>query len=75
MFNTMIEKLKKAPKRLVFTEGWEPRIQEAASRLKKENILEPILLGNREEIDASAKKHGFFCRRYRKHRSDELSRS
>lgn len=34
MFNTMIEKLKANPPKLVFTEGSDPRILEAAMRKK-----------------------------------------
>lgn len=59
MFDSMIEKLKANPQKLVFTEGPDPRILEAASRLKKEKILEPILLGNPDEIKAAAAKGGF----------------
>ena len=44
MFKTMIEKLKKDQQKLVFTEGTDPRILEAASRLRQEKILAPILL-------------------------------
>ncbi|MEA5040014.1 MAG: phosphate acetyltransferase [Clostridiaceae bacterium] len=59
MFDSMIEKLKATHQKLVFTEGPDPRILEAASRLKKEKILEPLLLGNPEEVRAAAKKYGF----------------
>lgn len=59
MFASMIEKLKNNPQKLVFTEGPDPRILEAASRLKQEKILEPILCGNPEEIKAAAQKYGF----------------
>ena len=59
MFTNMIENLKTKHQKLVFTEGLDPRILEAASRLKKDKILEPILLGNSEEIHAAAQKYGF----------------
>lgn len=59
MFKSMIEKLKTNQQKLVFTEGPDPRILEAASRLKKEKILEPILLGNPEDVKAASKKYGF----------------
>lgn len=59
MFDSMIEKLKATHQKLVFTEGPDPRILEAASRLKKEKILEPLLLGNPEEVRAAAEKYGF----------------
>ena len=59
MFENLVEKLKKNPTTLVFTEGPDPRILEAASRLKKEGILEPLLVGNPEEVQAAAAKGGF----------------
>ena len=59
MFTNMIENLKTKHQKLVFTEGLDPRILEAASRLKKDKILEPILLGNSEEVHAAAQKYGF----------------
>ncbi|WP_027400543.1 phosphate acetyltransferase [Anaerovorax odorimutans] len=59
MFKTMIEKLKNDQQKLVFTEGSDPRILEAASRLKQEKILEPILLGNPKEVQDAAQKNGF----------------
>ena len=48
-FKVMIDKLKKEPKRIVFTEGSDPRILEAASRLLASNFLTPILLGKVEK--------------------------
>ncbi|QJW48348.1 phosphate acetyltransferase [bacterium BFN5] len=59
MFESMVEALKTKHQKLVFTEGSDPRILEAASRLKNEKILEPILLGNPEEIQIAAQKYGF----------------
>ena len=59
MFENLVEKLKKSNTTLVFTEGPDPRILEAASRLKKEGILEPLLVGNPDEVKAAAEKGGF----------------
>jgi len=59
MFENMIAKLKSEKSKLVFTEGLDPRILEAASRLYKEGILTPLLLGNPSEVKAAAKKYGF----------------
>ncbi|MEY8354563.1 phosphate acetyltransferase [Lachnospiraceae bacterium 54-53] len=59
MFNHMIAALKGQKRKIVFTEGTDPRILEAASRLYKEGILTPILLGNSDEIDAAANKYGW----------------
>ena len=59
MFGKLIEILKQNPKKIVFTEGSDPRILEAASRLLSGNFLQPILVGNKEEILAAAEKSGF----------------
>ena len=42
--------------RIVFTEGPDFRVQEAAVRLYKEGILEPVLLGDLDEIEKTAKE-------------------
>ena len=60
MFNEMIAKLKESPrKKLVFTEGPDPRILEAAARLKAEDFLTPILIGNVDEVKAAAAAGNF----------------
>ena len=61
-FGTMIEKLKKEPKRIVFTEGSDPRILEAASRLLAGYFLKPVLLGNPDEINEAAESAGYNIR-------------
>ncbi len=61
-FGTMIEKLKKNPKSIVFTEGADPRILEAASRLLASSFLHPILVGNEEEIYKAAEEAGYNIR-------------
>ena len=61
-FGEMIERLKKNPKSIVFTEGEDPRILEAASRLLASNFLKPILLGNPDVINKSAESAGFNIR-------------
>lgn len=59
MFNKLIQKLKENPRTIVFTEGSDPRILEAASRLLSSNFLKPILVGNPDEVMAAAEKEGF----------------
>lgn len=59
MFNKLIQKLKENPRTIVFTEGSDPRILEASSRLLSSNFLKPILVGNVDEIKAAAEKEGF----------------
>ena len=59
MIDTLIEKIKGKGTRIVFTEGSDARILEAAVRLHKENILVPVLLGNRAEITGAAASLGY----------------
>ncbi len=61
-FGQLIEILKKDPKKIVFTEGEDPRIQEAASRLLAGNFLTPILVGNEEKVQKAAETNGFNIR-------------
>lgn len=72
MFGKLIEILKKDPKKIVFTEGHDPRILEAASRLLASNFLHPILVGNAEEIALAAEESGFNIRGAEIPRSSEL---
>src|SRR5579862_2555254 len=51
---TVFAKLKRHPKRIVFPEGTEPRILEAASRFVKLGLGAPIVLGNVKEIQRVA---------------------
>lgn len=50
----LLEQLRRHPKRVVFTEGEDIRVIEAAARLVKEEVVAPVLLGNRERIKALA---------------------
>src|SRR3954467_10220117 len=50
----LINRAMRAPKRIVFPEGEEPKIIRAASILVEDGIALPILLGNRERIQAAA---------------------
>ena len=61
-FGMMIQKLKESPKRIVFTEGTDERILEAASRLLASNFLTPILVGNEEAVQAATEKYGYNIR-------------
>ena len=59
MFDELKEKLKKDPKTIVFTEGPDPRILEAASKLAVEGTLNVILLGKEDEVKAAASAGNF----------------
>lgn len=61
-FGTMIHKLKESPKKIVFTEGTDARILEAASRLLAGNFLTPILLGSRAAVEDAAEREGYNIR-------------
>lgn len=51
----LLDQLRRHPKRVVFTEGEDQRVIEAAGRLVAERVVAPILLGNRERIHQLAK--------------------
>ena len=61
-FGDMISRLKRNPKTIVFTEGSDPRILEAASRLLASSFLRPVLLGNPDEVTNAAEEAGFNIR-------------
>src|ERR1700744_4559594 len=51
----VIEKLQRHPKRVVFPEGEEPRILQAARQFHALGLGIPIVLGDQEKIQATAK--------------------
>ena len=60
MFAKLIETLKANPRTIVFTEGPDARILEAAAQLKKDGLyLTPILIGNVDTVKAKAAECGF----------------
>ena len=61
-FGMLIDKLKKSPKSIVFTEGTDPRILEASSRLLAGYFLHPILVGNPDEVMKAAEESGYNIR-------------
>jgi len=62
MFNFLIHKLKAHPRKIVFTEGTDPRILEASARLLSGTFLTPVLVGSEEAVKAAAEKEGFNIR-------------
>ncbi len=62
MFKKLIEILKAHPRKIVFTEGTDPRILEASARLLSGTFLTPVLVGNEAEIIAAAEEAGFNIR-------------
>lgn len=59
MLEKLVETLKIKNKRLIYTEGCDPRILEAASRLHREGLLTPVLVGEPEAVRAAAENAGF----------------
>jgi len=57
LMSRIIDRAKKNPKRVVFSEANHHKILKAAQILKDEGIAKPILLGNREEILALIEEH------------------
>lgn len=56
--DTLVESLRENPKTIVFPEGSDYRIVDAASKLKQDSFLTPILVGNPEEVQATANEKG-----------------
>ena len=54
MFENLIAALKADKRKIVFTEGPDARILEAAARLKKDGLMDSILVGNVDEVKAAA---------------------
>lgn len=52
---TVFQKLKRHPKRVVFPEGTEPRVLKAAEKYVKLQLGPPIVIGNRPEVERVAK--------------------
>ena len=59
MFTKLTEQLKANPRTIVFTEGTDARILDAAAKLTAENVLNVILLGAEDEVNAAAKEAGY----------------
>ena len=59
LFETLKKQIQSKNIRVVFPEGNDIRIIGAAVRLAADELLQPILLGDQEEIAAIAKDHGF----------------
>jgi phosphate acetyltransferase len=55
---TVFQKLKRHPKRIVFPEGTEPRVLRAAARYVKLKLGAPVVLGKRDEIEKAAEAAG-----------------
>ena len=59
MFTKLIQALHTTRRTIVFTEGPDARILEAASRLLAEDLMDVILVGNVDEVRAAAQKGNF----------------
>ena len=59
MLTALLKNLKEKRRTIVFTEGPDARIQEAAARLMAEDLMNVILVGNVDEVKAAAAKNGF----------------
>ena len=51
IINELEGKVKGKGIRIVFTEGWDARVQRAVIDLKENDVIHPILLGSPEQIE------------------------
>lgn len=58
LINKLIEKLQRHPKRIVFPEGSDPRIIQAARLFASRQLGVPVLLGDRALIKSNARRLG-----------------
>lgn len=58
LFDSLKFKIVRRKIKIVFPEATDSRILGAAARLKAEELLEPVLVGNRDEISKAAKARG-----------------
>jgi len=59
MFDKLLANLKASRKTIVFTEGTDARILDAAAKLLAEDLMDVILCGNADEVKAAAQAGGF----------------
>ena len=59
MFDKLLANLKASRKTIVFTEGTDARILDAAAKLLAEDLMGVILCGNADEVKAAAKAGNF----------------
>ena len=59
LFDEIAAMVKGQDKTIVFPEGADKRILGAAVRLKNDDLVEPILLGSKSEIEATANENNF----------------
>ncbi len=69
---SVFQKLKRHPKRIVFPEGTEPRVLRAAARFVKLQLGAPVLLGRKDEIEKVRAAGEDQPRPRRHHRSRDL---
>ena len=58
LLESLKEKAKQNPRRIVLAEGEEPRTVKAASLITQEKLAKVVLIGNRGRIDSVAKEQG-----------------
>ncbi len=58
MLEKFRERARRSPPSLVFPEGTDPRVVEAAVRIRRESIAAPVLLGRPEEMESLAARRG-----------------
>jgi len=62
LFSLLKQKVTEKGIKIVFPEGFDERILEAASRLAEEKVLVPIVIGSKEAVEKKAAEFGFSLR-------------
>lgn len=62
IWEPMVEILKRNPKKIIFAEGTDARVLEAASRLLSGNFLHPIMIGSEQDVMNAAFDAGYNIR-------------
>jgi len=58
LIQSFMEQARRNPARIVYPEGGDERILKTAVMAKEAGIAEPIVLGNKDDVDTLAKEHG-----------------
>ncbi len=57
-FRFLLDRARQCPRRVVLAEGEDPRVLRAAARLAAERIVDPLLVGTIERVNAAARAAG-----------------
>jgi malate dehydrogenase (oxaloacetate-decarboxylating)(NADP+) len=59
MMRVVLNKAKNDPRRVALADGEDEKMVRAANQMVEQGIADPVLIGDRERIEASIERHGF----------------